>query len=155
MPAWLHGQEPGRAPAKQWSVVLNVHVIVLVCSRAVAETQRRWPHTYPTLHKRQQQTRFFLYLEVVSAVKRPTAGAVGLPSMGKQSNCPWVQSTQEVIAEHQTSLDTGLSSSAVEQRRQQYGYNELDKEPGKPLWKLVLEQFDDMLVKVGVLHLSW
>lgn len=55
---------------------------------------------------------------------------------------------QEVIAEQKTSLETGLSAAEVEKRRQQYGFNELAKEPGKPLWKLVLEQFDDMLVKI-------
>lgn len=62
-------------------------------------------------------------------------------------------SAQEVIADQKTSLDTGLSSSEVEKRRQQHGYNELAKEPGKPLWKLVLEQFDDMLVKVHAYNL--
>ena len=34
------------------------------------------------------------------------------------------------------------------QQRAKYGWNELAKQPGKPLWRLVLEQFDDMLVKV-------
>ena len=32
--------------------------------------------------------------------------------------------------------------------RETFGHNELTKQPGKPMWKLVLEQFDDMLVKV-------
>lgn len=73
----------------------------------------------------------------------------GVPAMKAASDAPWVQSAQEVIAQQQTSLDSGLTSGEVEKRRQQYGYNELDKEPGKPLWKLVLEQFDDMLVKVA------
>ena len=30
----------------------------------------------------------------------------------------------------------------------QYGPNELDKEEGTPLWRLVLAQFDDLLVKI-------
>ena len=67
--------------------------------------------------------------------------------MGKAS-FPWTQTSEEVVAQQHTSLENGLTSTEVEARRQQYGYNELDKEPGKPLWKLVLEQFDDMLVKV-------
>ena len=32
--------------------------------------------------------------------------------------------------------------------RARYGPNELEKEEGTPLWKLVLEQFDDLLVKI-------
>jgi Ca2+-transporting ATPase len=42
----------------------------------------------------------------------------------------------------------GLSSEAVEQKREEFGWNELDKEESTPLWKLVLEQFDDTLVKI-------
>lgn len=68
------------------------------------------------------------------------------------ASAPWVLNAQEVIAEQKTSLETGLSAAEVEKRRQQYGFNELAKEPGKPLWKLVLEQFDDMLVKVRAYH---
>ena len=36
----------------------------------------------------------------------------------------------------------------VEAKRSVYGYNELEKPPQTPLWKLVLQQFDDVLVKV-------
>ena len=43
---------------------------------------------------------------------------------------------------------TGLTSTQVEAKRAEYGYNELDKEDATPLWKLVLEQFDDTLVKI-------
>ena len=46
-----------------------------------------------------------------------------------------------------TSLAKGLTTSQVTAARARYGYNELDKEASKPLWKLVLEQFDDPLVK--------
>ncbi len=33
-------------------------------------------------------------------------------------------------------------------RRTLYGTNELTAEPGTPFWKLVLKQFDDLLVKI-------
>lgn len=36
----------------------------------------------------------------------------------------------------------------VAQARGVYGRNELAPEPGTPLWKLVLKQFDDLLVKI-------
>jgi hypothetical protein len=77
------------------------------------------------------------------------------------ASAPWVLSVQEVVSQQQTSLESGLTSTEAENRRQQHGYNELEKEPGKPLWKLVLEQFDDMLVKVTLsrgqerLHVSF
>lgn len=42
----------------------------------------------------------------------------------------------------------GLTAAAVAKQREAHGFNELEKEEGTPLWKLVLEQFDDALVKI-------
>ncbi len=42
----------------------------------------------------------------------------------------------------------GLSPAEVERRLAEEGPNELEAEPGTPLWRLVLEQFDDVLVKI-------
>uniref|UniRef100_A0AAV1THB0 P-type Ca(2+) transporter n=1 Tax=Peronospora matthiolae TaxID=2874970 RepID=A0AAV1THB0_9STRA len=42
----------------------------------------------------------------------------------------------------------GLSAAAVVKQRAIHGFNELAKEEHTPLWKLVLEQFDDALVKI-------
>lgn len=60
----------------------------------------------------------------------------------------WSWSVEECLKEYNVRLDRGLSTYEVENQRENYGWNELDKEKGKPLWKLVLEQFDDMLVKI-------
>ena len=60
----------------------------------------------------------------------------------------WAVPVEEVVKHHRTSLTQGLRSADVEARRAKAGYNELAKAPGKPLWKLILEQFDDTLVKV-------
>mmetsp|Transcript_17301 Transcript_17301/g.36124 ORF Transcript_17301/g.36124 Transcript_17301/m.36124 type:complete len:1046 (+) Transcript_17301:289-3426(+) len=43
---------------------------------------------------------------------------------------------------------TGLSSAQAESLLSIHGPNELDKEDPTPLWRLVLEQFDDTLVKI-------
>ncbi|KAK6260513.1 hypothetical protein SCA6_014987 [Theobroma cacao] len=60
----------------------------------------------------------------------------------------WSWSVEQCLKEYNVKLDKGLSSYEVENRRDRYGWNELVKEKGKPLWRLVLEQFDDMLVKI-------
>lgn len=43
---------------------------------------------------------------------------------------------------------TGLSDSQVAHNRSLYGRNEMPPEDGVPFWKLVLKQFDDLLVKI-------
>ncbi|XP_042479489.1 calcium-transporting ATPase, endoplasmic reticulum-type [Macadamia integrifolia] len=60
----------------------------------------------------------------------------------------WSWSVEQCLKEYSVKLEKGLSSFEVEKRRQKYGWNELQKEKGKPLWQLVLEQFDDVLVKI-------
>lgn len=60
----------------------------------------------------------------------------------------WSWSIEQCLKEYNVKLDKGLSSCEVERQRERYGWNELDKEKGKPLWQLMLEQFDDTLVKI-------
>lgn len=60
----------------------------------------------------------------------------------------WARSAQDVVDYHGVDIKHGLSSSEVEKRRLVYGYNEFEHPPPVPLWKLVLQQFDDTLVKV-------
>ena len=47
-----------------------------------------------------------------------------------------------------TTVEQGLSSEEVLKRQREVGKNVLDEEPPVPLWKLVLEQFDDYLVQI-------
>ena len=67
---------------------------------------------------------------------------------------PWTKTVAAVEKHFGTSVATGLTTAQVLTARARYGYNELDKEAGKPLWKLVLEQFDDPLVKARAPHRS-
>lgn len=60
----------------------------------------------------------------------------------------WSSTPQEVLESHGVTLQKGLSAGQVEKLRAEYGPNELDKEESTPLWKLVLQQFDDLLVKI-------
>ncbi|CAD5168144.1 unnamed protein product [Musa acuminata subsp. malaccensis] len=60
----------------------------------------------------------------------------------------WSRSVEHCLKEHNVKLGKGLSSFEAEKRREMYGWNELKKEKGKPLWRLILQQFDDMLIKI-------
>ncbi|XP_008233097.1 PREDICTED: calcium-transporting ATPase, endoplasmic reticulum-type [Prunus mume] len=60
----------------------------------------------------------------------------------------WSWPVEQCLKEYHVKLDKGLSTYEAEKRRERYGWNELSKEKGKPLWRLVLEQFDDTLVKI-------
>lgn len=60
----------------------------------------------------------------------------------------WSWSVEQCLKVYSVKLGKGLCSYEVEKKRETYGWNELDKEKGKPIWRLVLEQFDDALVKI-------
>lgn len=59
-----------------------------------------------------------------------------------------MKSVEEIFKSYGVSDTTGLDPAAVEQAQLKYGLNELPAEEGKPLWKLVLEQFEDLLVRI-------
>lgn len=63
----------------------------------------------------------------------------------------WAKSTDDVCRTYGVDPKAGLTSAQVDKRRSEYGLNELEKEPPTPLWKLVLAQFDDTLVKILLL----
>eukprot|EP00210_Caulerpa_lentillifera_P006729 g6431.t1 len=63
----------------------------------------------------------------------------------------WSKSVSEVLKHVDVDIVRGLSNQEVLMRRSKHGPNELAKESGTPLWKLILSQFDDMLVKVLLL----
>ena len=64
------------------------------------------------------------------------------------ASTPWAATTDKVLKAHKVSQDEGLTDDQVTALREKYGPNELDKEEGTPLWQLVLDQFDDLLVKI-------
>ena len=66
----------------------------------------------------------------------------------KEAYPAWARPAGEVLSHFNVDLAAGLSEAAVAKARLRHGYNELDKPPSTPLWKLVLAQFDDTLVKV-------
>lgn len=63
----------------------------------------------------------------------------------------WTTSTTEVADYYGVDVEKGLTDSQIKQSREKYGMNEMPTEEGKTLWQLVLEQFDDLLVKILLL----
>lgn len=57
----------------------------------------------------------------------------------------WAHTVAEVAKELNVDVHAGLTEEEASKRLKQYGTNELEKEPPTPVWKLVLEQFDDMV----------
>ena len=49
-------------------------------------------------------------------------------------------SPEQCLKEFKVKKETGLSTEQAKQLLEKYGYNELEKDPPTPLWKLVLEQ---------------
>jgi len=60
-------------------------------------------------------------------------------------------SVNEVVKYFDTDELLGLSDKQVEIAQEKYGPNELPSDDGKPLWRLILDQFDDLLVKILLL----
>jgi len=60
----------------------------------------------------------------------------------------WSCSVEETLSHLRVDASAGLSEAEVKTRQEQYGLNELEHEEGTPFWKLVLEQFEDTLVRI-------
>jgi hypothetical protein len=113
-------------------------------------TEREIPASHPTdstLHTHQPATNRRRHRQIITFAVSALLHIYKAAAMAAKA-APWTRSAQGALDDLQTSLQ-GLSADEVERRRQQHGFNELQKEPGKPMWRLILEQFDDMLVKVG------
>jgi len=61
------------------------------------------------------------------------------------------KSGAEVLSYFRTDPEGGLDDGQVKSHQEKYGPNELPAEEGKSLWELILEQFDDLLVKILLL----
>ena len=77
----------------------------------------------------------------------------------------WTKTKDEVAGFFEVDQEKGYTDEQVKKAQEKYGPNgqyfkrerervyfvkflELPAEEGKPLWKLILEQFDDLLVKI-------
>lgn len=69
-------------------------------------------------------------------------------SSKKETYPAWAKDVRECVEKYQVNPDLGLSSEEVENKRKIYGYNELEKHEGTSIFKLILEQFNDTLVRI-------
>jgi len=74
-----------------------------------------------------------------------TATALQLPSGAHAAT------EQAVLDFFNVTLDRGLSEEQVSEQRSVFGWNQLAEQAKKTLWQLVLEQFDDLLVRILLL----
>ncbi|GMH12325.1 hypothetical protein Nepgr_014166 [Nepenthes gracilis] len=70
------------------------------------------------------------------------------PTKSEGSFPAWAKDVKECEQKYGVSRDYGLSTEEVEKRRKIYGLNELDKHEGPSIWRLILEQFNDTLVRI-------
>lgn len=61
------------------------------------------------------------------------------------------KTAEECLAYFGVSEHTGLSPEQVKRHLEKYGHNELPAEEGKTIWELVVEQFEDLLVRILLL----
>ncbi|XP_069840484.1 sarcoplasmic/endoplasmic reticulum calcium ATPase 1 isoform X2 [Dendropsophus ebraccatus] len=61
------------------------------------------------------------------------------------------KSTEECLAYFGVNENTGLSPEQVKKNFDKFGPNELPAEEGKSIWELVIEQFEDLLVRILLL----
>lgn len=66
-------------------------------------------------------------------------------------SAPWAAAPRDVLAAMAVDAARGLDEAEVLARREKHGWNSIPPRPGKPLWKLVLEQFEDQLVIILLL----
>ncbi|KAL3750735.1 hypothetical protein ACJRO7_011691 [Eucalyptus globulus] len=71
-----------------------------------------------------------------------------VPSSDQEVFPAWSKDPQECEEKYKVNRRDGLSSEEVEKRRQIYGYNELEKHEGVSIFKLILDQFSDTLVRI-------
>uniref|UniRef100_A0A2P2MMG9 P-type Ca(2+) transporter n=1 Tax=Rhizophora mucronata TaxID=61149 RepID=A0A2P2MMG9_RHIMU len=60
----------------------------------------------------------------------------------------WAKDVRECEENFQVNHEVGLSTFEVQKRHENFGYNELEKHEGVSIWKLLLDQFSDTLVRI-------
>ncbi|XP_076947783.1 calcium-transporting ATPase 1, endoplasmic reticulum-type-like isoform X2 [Bidens hawaiensis] len=75
--------------------------------------------------------------------KKESAGAGS-----SNSYASWAKEAHECEEKYKVDRKTGLSDAEVEKRLKIYGLNELEKHEGQSVFRLILDQFNDTLVRI-------
>ncbi|XXG81042.1 hypothetical protein AAC387_Pa09g1771 [Persea americana] len=60
----------------------------------------------------------------------------------------WARDVPECLARYEVDQESGLRSEEVDRRQEIFGWNELEKHEGPSIFRLVLDQFNDTLVRI-------
>ncbi|XP_058109888.1 calcium-transporting ATPase 4, endoplasmic reticulum-type-like [Magnolia sinica] len=60
----------------------------------------------------------------------------------------WARDVDQCLSHYDVSISYGLRSADAEARRKDYGWNELEKHEGPSIFRLVVDQFNDTLVRI-------
>ncbi|KAH7842550.1 hypothetical protein Vadar_006618 [Vaccinium darrowii] len=66
----------------------------------------------------------------------------------KKTYAAWAKDVQECEKHYEVTKKSGLSYWEVQNRLKIHGYNELEKHDGPSIWRLILDQFNDTLVRI-------
>ncbi|KAL4587624.1 hypothetical protein LXL04_000496 [Taraxacum kok-saghyz] len=69
-------------------------------------------------------------------------------SLDRNQYAAWAKDVHECEQNYQVDSKSGLSDSEVEKRLKKYGTNELEKHEGQSVFRLILDQFNDTLVRI-------
>ncbi|XP_052178882.1 calcium-transporting ATPase 1, endoplasmic reticulum-type-like [Diospyros lotus] len=78
--------------------------------------------------------------------KQESAGAKS--SSGEEVFAAWAKDVRECEEQYQVKREYGLSAGQLEEQRKIYGWNELEKHEGPSIFRLILDQFNDTLVRI-------
>lgn len=67
-------------------------------------------------------------------------------SLPNRANAWHTLDVEKTLSNLNSNAETGLTSQQVEERLQQYGFNELEEAPGRKSWEIFLEQFKNIML---------
>ncbi|RAL37444.1 hypothetical protein DM860_000138 [Cuscuta australis] len=79
---------------------------------------------------------------------RTVSSEGGRVASGRDVYPAWCKDVRECLDRFQVGVEKGLSEEEVNKRREIYGWNEFEKHEGPSIFRLILDQFNDTLVRI-------